>query len=189
MDRLNDQPPAGAAGPEAGSHAESELTARLATLLRRLEDRIGPWRVEELAELLSTPFRLEDVVPWLVFDPEHYARNTVRRGRHFELLVICREPGQATAVHDHGDSECVVRVLQGTLHEQRYSLVAGEEGERPGSAGPPRRFARGELLRIGPAGVHRVDNPREADARAVSLHVYSPPLEQPMLFPGEEAGV
>jgi predicted metal-dependent enzyme (double-stranded beta helix superfamily) len=92
----------------------------------------------------------------------------------------------AVAAHDHGGSHGAIRVLRGLLVE---------EYRKPGSRLSRRQWRRrtirpGQSIEIPPAHVHSVSNP--GPAPALSLHVYSPPLQQMNFFPPDgrvEVGV
>jgi cysteine dioxygenase len=106
------------------------------------------------------------------FSRARYARNRVHLDDNFELVVICWEPGQASSIHDHGASHCLYVVVRGQMVEERF---------RPGEGGQPvaqgsRRFGPSDTtLAVGPE-IHRISNP--GTERLVTLHVYSPPLDE-----------
>jgi len=83
-----------------------------------------------------------------------------------DAWLIVWSPGAATGMHDHGDSQGIVRVLRGSLLE-RYS-VRGRTRERVRQlrAGTTTFLARG----------HRHDVVNAGRAETVSLHVYAPGL-------------
>jgi cysteine dioxygenase len=39
----------------------------------------------------------------------------------FNLIILCWGEGHGTAIHDHADAHCFMKVLQGTLTEVRFS--------------------------------------------------------------------
>jgi cysteine dioxygenase len=49
----------------------------------------------------------------------------------FNLLVLVWTPGKRSPVHDHADAHCLMKVLQGSLQETRYSIPTN-----PGTQGP-----------------------------------------------------
>ena len=76
-----------------------------------------------------------------------------------------------TKIHDHDDSECGFKVLEGELVETRFAVVEGET---------VREIAK-RSLKLGTAGtsnrkaIHQLATlPGE---RAISLHAYSPALD------------
>jgi predicted metal-dependent enzyme (double-stranded beta helix superfamily) len=91
--------------------------------------------------------------------------------------LICWMPGQDTGYHDHDGSAGIVRVLEGEVREER--LVLGGE--------PAATVARpGELLRFGPADIHRVTH--HGTAPATTLHAYSPTLRRMGAYAFDDAG-
>jgi predicted metal-dependent enzyme (double-stranded beta helix superfamily) len=98
------------------------------------------------------------------------------RDRHFEELycdehvgvwVISWASGNDTGFHDHDVSCGAVAVVEGEVIEER--LVVG---------GAPRelRHSAGETFDFDASHVHRMRH--DADAPAVSIHAYSPPLSR-----------
>ncbi len=108
------------------------------------------------------------------FKKECYARNTVLLNDHVELVVICWLPGQASAVHDHGQSNCLYLIVDGQMQEELFDL--GGNG-RPESKSN-RSFGRGEITVAGSDDIHRITN--VADEKLVTIHIYSPPLDEKM---------
>ena len=112
-----------------------------------------------------------DLAEYRQFCAERYARNTVFRNDHFELVVICWQPNQASSIHDHGRSHCLYVVVEGEMQEEMFTI---------NSAGRPRRTAArsyraGQITIAGPAEVHRIAN--HASSHLVTVHLYSPPLD------------
>ena len=135
-----------------GGHAAVDLV----NLARRLH--LGPSGWELLA-------------PHVAFDARQYRRVRLFRNDHWEALLLCWLPGQATSVHDHGGGVGITLMLAGSLREERWALAG---------AGQPLRPVGTESLEAGLATVelaptiHMMVN--DTRAPAISLHVYSPPL-------------
>ena len=108
------------------------------------------------------------------FKKECYARNTVFLNDHIELVVICWLSGQASAVHDHGRSNCLYLIVEGEMQEELFDL--GRDG-RP-EARSKRLFGRGEITVAGGDDIHRITN--VAAEKLVTIHIYSPPLDEKM---------
>lgn len=96
----------------------------------------------------------------------------------FDAWLIAWGVESEVGVHDHGDSRGAIQVLSGSLVEAYRT---------PARAGTARgRWRRrtirpGQSIEIPPTRVHSVSNP--GSGSAVSLHVYSPPLQQMNFFP------
>lgn len=55
------------------------------------------------------------------FDRFRYTRNLVDIGNGaFNIMILCWGPGHASAIHDHADSHCFMKLLSGGLEEIRY---------------------------------------------------------------------
>ncbi|ADV27110.1 cysteine dioxygenase type I [Pseudoxanthomonas suwonensis 11-1] len=132
-------------------------------------------------------------LPAQVLQPitDHYARRELHTSPELGYSVVAMTwgPGQGTHIHDHDGAWCVEGVWHGRLAITRYEPLA-REGERwrfeavdeleaaPGSAGsliPPHEY-------------HAIRNP-QADAVAVSLHVYQHPLLRCHVFVPEDGAL
>jgi cysteine dioxygenase len=109
-----------------------------------------------------------DGIPYeehIEFDSLTYKKKCLKRTKDYEVVLICWRKGQQTAIHDHPDGGCWMRVVQGALQEITYTTPNLEEvGERilgPGDVG----------FQCGSTVVHCI----QALEDTVSLHVYYPP--------------
>jgi len=145
---------------------------------------------EPLQNLLqSLKFDSSDWQKHFFFSDEHYTRNLVAtKDFTFDLLILCWQPGQKSAIHDHRESGCWMRMLQGELTETRYKVLktpkkfgscdSGEELSLPEEhlvisseesyRSPSVFYINNDL------GLHRVEN--SGKEPAISLHLYSPPI-------------
>jgi hypothetical protein len=95
-----------------------------------------------------------------------YAR--IHRDAVLDAWLICWTGTQDTGLHDHDLSSGAVRVVDGTLTEDR--LVMGEPGVVTSV------HTAGAGFCFDSSRIHDVRN--GGAARSVSLHLYSPPLER-----------
>jgi cysteine dioxygenase len=157
--------------------------------LRQLSDAaFGP--VEPVRRFLQeTPVDAESLAPYLNWDRQHYTRNLIDRTALYELMAICWEVGQASSVHNHRDQNCWMAVPLGRLLVENFHLV--DQDLQAGRS----RLERTDTVEmniaqpcaVDPADpVHRVVNPREFNARAVSLHVYSKPFDTCVVYSPEQ---
>jgi uncharacterized NAD(P)/FAD-binding protein YdhS len=137
------------------------LSRVLEDIVRDLEARRNPTPAS-LAEALRRPVSIDDVAPFIRFDPHNYVRSLITEGDGWELRLLCWRPEQASSFHAHGQSACAFRILRGNAIESRLGSrdrvwaptdVVTEEG--------------GDL-------VHQVGN--AGPDSLLSLHAYSPPL-------------
>lgn len=70
------------------------------------------------------------------FDRFRYTRNLVDAGNgKFNLMILCWGAGHGSAIHDHAESHCFMKMLSGQLSEVRYEwpkdqrLSTGGNGE------------------------------------------------------------
>jgi cysteine dioxygenase len=141
------------------------------------------------AFLKQTPVDEASLEPYLTWNPQHYTRNLIDKTDLYELIAICWEVGQASSVHNHRDQNCWMAAPIGKLVVENF-LVGFQNIE----AGECQLEAsnRVELTAENPCAVdpkepvHRVVNPREANQRAVSLHVYSRPFDTCVVYSPEQ---
>lgn len=106
-------------------------------------------------------------------DDANYVRTLLYRDERVEMLALTWKPGQRSPVHDHGQSTCLVRIVEGLAHEHVYRSRGAVKGER--------RFVERELkpgivTRAPGAMTHSLGN--DGDEVLVTLHVYAPPLSK-----------
>jgi cysteine dioxygenase len=94
----------------------------------------------------------------------------------FDAWLIAWGAASEVGVHDHGDSHGAIQVLSGSLVEAYR--------ESPRARWRRRTIRPGRTIEIPPTRIHSVSNP--AARTTVSLHVYSPPLQQMNFFPEAE---
>lgn len=102
------------------------------------------------------------------FDAARYVRHPILFWDDWEVMLIAWESGQVTPIHDHRGVLGGMAILSGSLEEERFTtpLLAPELADcrvRP----------EGDLSDTGPTVLHRL-TPKSP--RAVSLHIYRPPL-------------
>src|SRR5437016_2897558 len=142
----------------------------LCEYLDGLEDRVAlPRLVGELSEL---EIDCDDLREHVQFSDRSYARNLVRKGPWYHLLVLCWKNGQRSPIHDHTGSSCGVRVLRGVMTETRFEFAPNGHVKAAGS----RDLAEGGVCGSQDDDLHQVSNLQAGDADLVTLHVYSPPL-------------
>eukprot|EP01102_Stenamoeba_stenopodia_P005352 TRINITY_DN1595_c0_g1_i1.p1 TRINITY_DN1595_c0_g1~~TRINITY_DN1595_c0_g1_i1.p1 ORF type:complete len:224 (+),score=44.64 TRINITY_DN1595_c0_g1_i1:53-724(+) len=114
---------------------------------------------------------------YLMWDEKRYTRNLVLKNEIFEMIIICWNEGQQSPIHDHNGSDCFMAFLQGAAEETYYYIERLKEDptECPDlRRGDSHQFSEGEVSYIADdLALHRI---RPVKGRAVSLHVYSPPI-------------
>ena len=102
------------------------------------------------------------------FDPAQYVRHAILLWEDWEIMLIAWQQGQITPIHDHRGVLGGMAVLSGTLLEERFTTPGNKL-----SLADSRMRPEGDLCDTGPTVLHRL---MPQSGRAVSLHVYRPPL-------------
>jgi cysteine dioxygenase len=161
------------------------LVAKLRTLQASAFDQ-----TEQVRTLLAEmPVEEASLTPYLTWDRQHYTRNLIDKTPLYELMAICWDIGQCSSVHNHRDQNCWMAAPVGELLVENFHLKFQDI-----EAGTCRLVASNTvaLSAANPCAVdprepvHRVVNPREANQRAVSLHVYSRPFDTCVVYSPEQ---
>jgi cysteine dioxygenase len=145
---------------------------------------------EEVRWLLATtPVEEGSLEPYLNWDRQHYTRNLIDKTDLYELMAVCWEVGQSSSVHNHRDQNCWMAAPVGKLLVENFHV-----GFQDIEAGKCQLVASNsvELTAANPCAVdprepvHRVLNPRDANQRAVTLHVYSRPFDTCVVYSPEQ---
>ncbi|KAJ5468423.1 hypothetical protein N7475_006175 [Penicillium sp. IBT 31633x] len=109
-----------------------------------------------------------------------YTRNLIDEGNgKSNLLILVWSPGKGSAIHDHANAHCVMKILKGKLQEDLYSWP-DQEQIMNGRTSPPKLtkqtvYGENQVTYMSDKlGLHRISNPDPANF-AVSLHLYTPP--------------
>lgn len=114
---------------------------------------------------------------WIKYALHDSSRSYTRNGiininGNANLLVLCWTPGKHSAIHDHANAHCCMKILKGTLTESLYEFPESE-----GSQLVPKSDYDLNCQQVGyisdDIGLHKISNP--TDDVSVSLHLYTPP--------------
>lgn len=115
------------------------------------------------------------------FNRYRYTRNLVDTGNgKYNLMLLCWGEGHGSGIHDHANSHCFMKMLQGSLDEIKYAWPK-EEGQELEEIGKTRININDTCYINNSIGLHRVENPSNVDT-AISLHLYCPPYEKCLVF-------
>lgn len=146
--------------------------------------------VDGIREILRTnPVDPESLAPYLFWNGQHYTRNLITKTETFELLAICWEVGQVSAVHNHRDQNCWMAAPIGKLMVQNYRVISKDLAQHCCKIEPTDlcEINQQDPCAVDPREpVHSVFNPREWNQRAVSLHVYSRPFDSCEVYSAEK---
>jgi cysteine dioxygenase len=152
---------------------------RLAAELDRLQ---APAASELLAALRHADCHPKEIGLYAL-DPipgMSYGRNVVYRSNDVEAIVIHLPAGARTSIHNHGDSIGCAQVVEGRLSNVVYRAkgfgMACETGKIDVRTGSFFAAPHGQI--------HQLRN--DGEERAVSLHLYAPPLRGMRTYRPEE---
>jgi len=141
--------------------------------------------IEEVQAFFSRYiFNPADFVKYAKWDKFKYTRNLIHEGNSkFNLILMCWPEGIESPIHDHADSHCFMRILDGEAKETKYFWPqdqCGPDGAlvemctRSVGAGTT-AYMSDEL------GLHRVGNSSHTN-KLCSMHLYSPPFMDCNIF-------
>ena len=119
-------------------------------------------RMEQLAYILK-----HDIInyeKYIEFSKKGYKRNVVYRNHLFEISILCWTPGQQSAKHIHPKNGCLMKVLEGSLVEERYILDNVQT----------QLYKENDVTFIKGNQEHIIKN-NSNTKNLVTLHIYSPP--------------
>jgi len=148
----------------------------------------------------STQISDASLAPYVFFDDKFYTRNMIYRDDLFEVMTICWQPGQKTAVHTHNGQLCWMIPQRGNLgvvdykwlgcdHPENQNVVgidclAGSEHTKLEVVREIEACAGGTVLTADKLQtIHRLYNFNES---AVSIHIYSRPIDSCVAFDMEQ---
>lgn len=154
---------------------------------------------------LCASIRISDssLAPYVHFDDGFYTRNLVYRDDLFEIMTICWEPGQRTAVHTHNGQLCWMISQRGVLEVVDYKWLGCDHPEYQNVIGIDclagsdhtklNRLKSTIATTDGPVltadklqTIHQIFNHPESRERAISVHVYSRPIDSCVAFDMEK---
>ncbi len=159
----------GANATESGLIHHGGLTAAGADMI---EEAFGPLarddapREEVTEALRSLRLTGDDVRDCEPFHRGHRVRCELARTKAWVLLAILWD-NTTTPIHDHCESECGFRILEGEVLETRFRC----EGDQASPAGG-RVLLPGEFVTTPGCTVHQLS----VSGRAISIHAYAPAL-------------
>lgn len=129
--------------------------------------------LEELQRRLSDlAITVDDVREYTNFGPETYQRNLMHAGPAYQALILCWRSGHRSPIHDHRDSSCGVRVLEGVATETTFDRTPEGLVYATGS----HELAAGSICGNQDDGIHQMSNLQPPGEDLITLHIYSPPL-------------
>lgn len=115
-----------------------------------------------------------------------YTRNIITRNPSYELLIICWQKSHSSAIHNHGKSQCWMSVIQGKIGEKRYETTPNNAQNQPTVSLKQIACHTHYPGKISTIKNHEIWHSLQAlSPKAITLHLYSPPLHQFSIYDAE----
>lgn len=127
------------------------------------------------------PVDVTSLAPYLYFSTQHYTRNLICHTDLFDLIAICWEPGQKSAIHNHTNQRCWMGIAYGRVQVQNFKLVNQDCATGSCDLAPTDHYIieAGAPAEVDPdEPIHLVVNASSFGSRAVTLHIYSKPFDE-----------
>eukprot|EP00127_Corallochytrium_limacisporum_P002998 Clim_evm45s144 gene=Clim_evmTU45s144 len=137
-----------------------------------------------LAVMANYASNADDWKQYAFYAPHRYTRNLVDVGNGaYNLMILCWSEGQASSVHDHADSHCFMKLLEGELIEELYEMPEDHDGRDESLTLRSRTTLEKNAVAYidDKIGLHRMVNASHT-RRAASLHLYCPPYDKCKAF-------
>merc|ERR1719481_1909214 len=117
----------------------------------------------------------------------HYMEHNIKKAHYSRdgtvNFLMCWPESVSSAVHDHADSHCFMRILAGNARETRHwwpKDLCAEDGSLLEMS--RRKLESGQTAYMSDElGLHRVENESHTE-KLCSLHLYSPPFADCNIF-------
>ena len=149
--------------------------------------------------LISYEIRHEDLERYQQWLPDRHTRNKIFRNEMIEVMLICWPVGAITPLHTHNGQLGWMTMIEGRLVVENYRKLACNKPENEmvvgldclaGATQIEMQQLNTELaVPGGPLNtvdkkqtIHRIINPADRNERAMSVHVYSKPIDSCVVF-------
>jgi cysteine dioxygenase type I len=149
--------------------------------------------------LVAYEIRPDDLERYKLWLDDRHTRNKIFRNDMIEVMLICWPIGATTPLHTHNGQLGWMTMLEGRLVVENFRKLACDRPENQQVVGIDclAGATHIEMEQLGtevavPGGplntvdktqtIHRIINPKEWNERAVSMHVYSRPIDSCVVF-------
>ena len=131
-----------------------------------------------LSDAEYTMFSIDELLPYINWNQNRYTRNCIAHDEYFELVLLCWEQGQKTAIHCHNEQECWVKVVSGCFAEELYKL---DESTGEMKYLTTEILSQDEVTAVEDASIfHNLANINRG--RSMSLHLYMKPIVECRIY-------
>jgi cysteine dioxygenase len=149
--------------------------------------------------LISYEIRRDDLERYAQWLPDRHTRNKIFRNQMIEVMLICWPIGAITPLHTHNGQLGWMTMIEGRLIVENYRKLMCNlpEAEQVVGMDCLAGATKIEMEKLetelavpgGPLNtvdkkqtIHRIMNPAERNERAMSVHVYSKPIDSCVVF-------
>lgn len=149
--------------------------------------------------LVAYEIRAEDLEKFKLWVPDRHTRNKIFRNDMIEVMLICWPAGAITPLHTHNGQLGWMTMIEGKLIVENYKKISCNRPENEqvvgidclaGATQIDMQHLDNELaVPGGPLNtvdktqtIHRIKNLAEWNQPAVSMHVYSRPIDSCVVF-------
>lgn len=190
--------------PEQATHTNPATPPKLVSLesfvdgIRQISEGVITKQIvsDYLAENAIEPSGFEKYKHW---EPDRHTRNLIFRNPLIEVMLICWNIGNRTPLHTHNGQLGWMEMIEGRLKVENFRHIACNKPENQevvgfdclaGATSIELAHMNDELVVPGGAlntvdkshTIHRISNPAEWNERAVSMHIYSLPIDSCVTF-------
>ena len=138
-----------------------------------------PLTIQKIKNLLQKiEISEEESMKIASFAKEQYYRKSLYKDKNCEILVLGWLNGQRSRIHDHKGTLCGLKVLHGQATETEFDIADNGYIYAAGS----KMLNLGEITTAEEDDVHQISNLQSGNETLVTLHVYSPPLNEFNLY-------
>lgn len=143
-------------------------------------------KVDEVTQFLGeNQFSVDLLKPYLHYSDKHYTRNLIYKSELFEMLALCWRVGDVSWIHNHQSEYCWMAVVDGRLAVQNFARLGCDQKQRTVELEETDEviLEPGNGCQVDPGEpIHLVANPERFGEPAVSLHIYSKPFEECVVY-------
>lgn len=135
--------------------------------------------------LAANPIEVSSITRYFFWSKNYYTRNLIYKDDRMEVMAICWDKGQASAVHNHWDQKCWMTVPIGRLRGQNFAVESIDENIGYCRVRPTDSFELSDCLTAKvelEEPIHQIINDASFDQRAVSIHFYSKPYDRCLAY-------
>jgi cysteine dioxygenase len=176
-------------------------TVTVASLVDELRKTEGAPITSDRIASVMTDVALDEksIRPYVRFAGDHYTRNLIHRDAHFDIMVLCWQPGQGTPIHTHNGQLGWAFTTRGELDCVEYAYRGCDRPENQNvsgidclAGGMQVKLDRAHSTLCTPGGdinlvtkqvtIHALTVPPDCKEPVVSFHVYSLPFDSCVVF-------